>query len=90
MDTVAFDDDRYKWIRQRIALTLSIPLTTIDAHFTSEENIGIKAKKDILSFFSNHYSAGSTIFFSNYSEVEEGRNTVNIKVIFFLSYVCDS
>lgn len=62
-------DNRVRWIRQRVALTLDVPVDVFDNHFTNEENQ--KASDEILSFFSSKYCAGSTIFFSSNKWTEE-------------------
>ncbi len=78
-------DERIRWIRQRVSLTLDIPTVTFDEYFSNTNGDYIKAKENIISFFSNQYSAGSTIFFANnqWNEVIEGNIHLSISTYLF-------
>jgi hypothetical protein len=64
-DADFFADERVRWIRQRVCLSLDIPIATFDDYFARSNENFLRCRKDLLSYFSNDYGAGSTIFFSN-------------------------
>jgi hypothetical protein len=68
------DDDRVKWIRQRVALTLDIPLETFDAHFADSleraRSAGV-ARETIHSYLSSSHGTGSALCFASKKWVED-------------------
>lgn len=61
------NDDRVKWIRQRVALSLEIPTQTFDDYFTETleraRSAGL-AREQLTSYLSGTHGAGSALFFS--------------------------
>jgi hypothetical protein len=69
-----FDDDRVKWIRQKVVLALDISIDSFDAHFIETleraRAAGV-AREELLSFLSSKNSAGNSLFFSSNSWTED-------------------
>lgn len=79
-DTEFFIDERVRWIRQRVCLTLDIPVLTFDEYFAKSHEDSHLHRKELLSYFSTDHGAGSTIFFSN------NKWTQDIESKFILDY----
>lgn len=60
-------DDRVKWLRQRVVLALDVPVETFDAHFTDSleraRSAGI-ARDQVAQYLSKACPNGSALFFS--------------------------
>ncbi len=61
-------DDRVKWLRQRVLLALELPAECFDEYFTETleraRAAGI-AKEMLASYLSGTYGTGSALFFSS-------------------------
>jgi dynein heavy chain, axonemal len=70
-------DDRVKWIRQRVAVALEIPTESIDAHFSQSS----EAAQSLSDFMTSKYATGSAMFFSCNKWVEEIEIEDEIEII---------
>ena len=77
-------DERVRWIRQRVVMSLEIPTESFDQHFLGDTNESIFAREQFMEFFSGKHGSGSSIFFSSKKVVEdvEGRYKFFIISIF--------
>ena len=70
-------DERFKWIRQRVVLSLEIPTAVFDEYFTDSleraRSAGI-ARETAADYLSKNHGTGSALFFacSKTSEEVEG------------------
>ena len=62
-----FQDDRVKWMRQRVVMALEIPTESFDNHLIESE----ETAKMLEDFMTCNYSTGSALFFSCNKWVEE-------------------
>ena len=60
-------DDRVKWIRQRVVIALEIPSGSFDGHFSGSA----ERAKEMSDFMTAKYSTGSAMFFSCNKWTEE-------------------
>jgi dynein heavy chain len=63
----ALNDPRVGWIRQRVVISLGITPESFDAYFTDSlerARSASIAREEIITFLSDKYSSGSTLFFS--------------------------
>lgn len=71
-------DDRAKWIRQRVVLTLDISLEAFDEYFTDSleraRSAGI-ARETLAEYLSSKHGMGTTLFFSSHKWTEEIEGT---------------
>lgn len=77
MSDYVLDDDRVKWLRQKVVLALEITPEAFDGHFTdSAEKAGAAevARNQISDYLSAKSGSGSALFFSahNWAEDIEG------------------
>lgn len=74
------EDDRVKWIRQKVALALEISIESFNDYFTESleraRSAGV-AREQIAEFLSDASTAGTTLFFSAklWQEDIEGKQT---------------
>jgi hypothetical protein len=78
MSASILQDDRVKWIRQKVVLALEISTSAFDEHFTDslERARSAGVSRELLEqYLSDEHGAGSALFFSANSWVEdnEGR-----------------
>lgn len=67
-------DERVKWIRQRVCLSLDIGTEAFDAYFTTtleRARTAEIAKETIMEYLGPKAGAGSALFFASQSWVEE-------------------
>ena len=83
------NDDRFKWIRQKVVLALDITLESFDEYFTETmeraRSAGI-AREIVAEYLSSNHGSGSALFFSSntWTEEKEGKQTINLFV--YISY----
>lgn len=67
-------DERVKWIRQRVVIALDIPVEAFDTHFTDSleraRSAGL-AREALTDFLTSKHSCGSTLFFAHERWTEE-------------------
>ncbi len=66
--SAVLEDDRVKWIRQRVVMSLDINPEAFDAHFAETmENFSTAqaAQADMNAFLSNPNGAGTSLFFAS-------------------------
>ena len=72
--TNILQDDRVKWLRQKVVLSLSIDIEAFDEYFTESleraRSAGI-ARETIKEFLGSNQTAGSSLFFSSNSWKED-------------------
>lgn len=79
------EDDRVKWIRQRVVMSLDINPQAFDEHFAETmENFSAAqaAQSDLNTFLSNPNGAGTSLFFASKKWEEEitgAHNCINSK-----------
>lgn len=78
MSDYILEDDRVKWIRQKVVLALEITPEAFDDHFkdsTEKGGAAVNARQQISDYLSEKSGAGSALFFSahNWAEDIEGR-----------------
>ena len=76
MSANILEDERVKWIRQRVLMSMDIPMETFNYYFTDSleraRSAG-QAREELATFLTEKYTAGSSLFFSCkkwYEEVE--------------------
>lgn len=66
-------DERVQWIRQRVVLSLELPLESFNEYFRDTleraRSAGL-AREQVIEYFSSKHGAGSTLFFSGRKWVE--------------------
>lgn len=71
-------DDRVKWIRQRVILSLEIDTEAFDEYFTESleraRSAGL-AREQIEEYLSAQHGAGAALFFSSHTWEEEIEGT---------------
>jgi len=78
MSDYILEDDRVKWLRQKVVLALEITPEAFDDHFkdsTEKGGAAANARQQISDYLSEKSGAGSALFFSahNWAEDIEGR-----------------
>lgn len=78
MSSTIMQDDRVKWLRQRVTLSLDISTECFDDYFKDSleraRTAGI-ARENIDAFLSSKYGIGSTIFFASNTWEEQIEGT---------------
>jgi dynein heavy chain len=69
-------DERVKWIRQRVVMALEIPIEDFDVHFRES----VERAKVLNDFMTEKYSTGSAMFFSCNKWIEEVEIDVEVEV----------
>jgi len=68
------NDDRFKWIRQKVVLALDVSLEAFDEYFTESleraRSAGV-AREAVSQYLSNSHGSGSALFFSSDTWTEE-------------------
>lgn len=67
MDNIELDDDRIRWIRQRVSFALDINPLIFDNYF----HLHLEKIQEFYSFLSNNYLSGSSLFFSSIVYIED-------------------
>ena len=76
------NDDRFKWIRQKVVLALDITLEAFDEYFTESleraRSAGV-AREIVAQYLSNNHGSGSALFFSSntWNEEKEGNTALS-------------
>lgn len=74
MSIEVLNDDRFKWIRQKVVLALDISLESFDEYFKESleraRSAGI-ARELIADYLSKNCGSGSALFFSSHSWAED-------------------
>ena len=69
-----FNDERVKWIRQRVCITHSITTDRFDEYFTESleraRSAGV-ARESLLDYVSGSHGPGAAVFFSCVKSVED-------------------
>lgn len=78
MSDAILEDDRVKWLRQKVVLALEITPESFDDHFVDDEEkngAAELARQQITDYLSSKSGAGSALFFSahNWAEDIEGK-----------------
>jgi predicted oxidoreductase (fatty acid repression mutant protein) len=72
--TQIMDDERYKWLRQRVVMALELPTQTFDDFFTDSLERAMSAginRQNITDYLSNKHGNGSILFFACQKWTEE-------------------
>jgi hypothetical protein len=78
MSSNLLNDDRVRWIRQRVVMSLEIPVESFDRYFTDSldrARSASLARENFKAFLSKSHGCGSTIFFSCNKWVEDVEGT---------------
>lgn len=74
MSANILQDERIKWIRQRVVLALEIPVSVFDDYFSDNSDRAKEGAQILSDYVSSKHSVGSSLMFSckDFSEEIEG------------------
>lgn len=91
MSSNILQDDRVKWIRQKVVMALEITAEAFDDHFTETleraRSAGV-AREQIVQYLSDKSGTGTALFFSANSWAEDIEGTLFISCHCFDYLVC--